>query len=190
MSAIEKQVQTIQDSACEKNDCCSTAADGSAICMVPQISLQATSEVASCGCNSGSTACSCSSTDALQIDKVQVVDVSPLKSKRTLRNQIAECGNMLKKFRGGVMFAIACLASPCCTPLIVPLVLALLAGTPVAVWMGSHLGWVYGGLTVLSVISFVLAFRWMTKKDNRRSASSNNQSFSPSSKGDIRSQSL
>jgi membrane protein implicated in regulation of membrane protease activity len=68
---------------------------------------------------------------------------------------------MWQKIRSGVMFIIACVASPCCTPLIVPIGLALLAGTPVAVWASANLGWVYGGLTLLSVVSFVLAFRWL-----------------------------
>jgi hypothetical protein len=68
-----------------------------------------------------------------------------------------------QRMRAGVMFAVACIASPCCTPLVVPLVLALLAGTPLAVWLGSNLGWVYGGLTLISVVSFVTAFRWMNK---------------------------
>ena len=71
---------------------------------------------------------------------------------------------MWQKIRSGVMFVIACVASPCCTPLIVPLGLALLAGTPVAVWASANLGWVYGGLTLLSVVSFVLAFRWLGQK--------------------------
>lgn len=68
---------------------------------------------------------------------------------------------MWKKIRSGFMFVVACIASPCCTPLIVPLGLALLAGTPVAVWASAHLGWVYGGLTLLSVVSLVLGLRWM-----------------------------
>jgi hypothetical protein len=71
---------------------------------------------------------------------------------------------MWKKIHSGFMFVVACIASPCCTPLIVPLGLALLAGTPVAVWASTNLGWVYGGLTLLSVVSFVLAFRWMGQK--------------------------
>ncbi|MBZ0290317.1 MAG: hypothetical protein K8I30_22015 [Anaerolineae bacterium] len=62
------------------------------------------------------------------------------------------------------MFAIACLTSPCCTPLLVPLGLALLAGTPVAVWLSAHIGWVYAGLTLLSVVSFVVALRWLNRK--------------------------
>lgn len=73
---------------------------------------------------------------------------------------------MWKKVRSGVMFGIACITSPCCTPLIVPLILALLAGTPVAVWLGSNIGWVYAGLTLMSVVSLVMGLRWM----NRRSS--------------------
>jgi len=68
-----------------------------------------------------------------------------------------------RNLRGVVMFIVACFTSPCCTPLIVPLVLALLAGTPVALWLTQNVGWVYGGLTIISVISFVLALRWMGK---------------------------
>lgn len=71
---------------------------------------------------------------------------------------------MWKKIRSGFMFVIACIASPCCTPLIVPLGLALLAGTPIAVWASANLGWVYGGLTLLSIVSFVLGFRWINQK--------------------------
>lgn len=71
---------------------------------------------------------------------------------------------MWKKIRSGFMFVVACVASPCCTPLIVPLGLALLAGTPVAVWASAHLGWVYGGLTLLSVVSLMLGLRWLGQK--------------------------
>jgi hypothetical protein len=62
------------------------------------------------------------------------------------------------------MFVIACVASPCCTPLIVPLGIALLAGTPLALWFSAHLGWVYGGLTIISAISLVLGLWWMGQK--------------------------
>ena len=68
---------------------------------------------------------------------------------------------MWKKIRSAVAFGLACIASPCCTPLIVPLGLALLAGTPIAVWASANLGWVYGGLTLVSIGIFVLAYRWM-----------------------------
>ena len=72
---------------------------------------------------------------------------------------------MWKKIRSGLMFGVACITSPCCTPIIVPIVLALLAGTPLAVWLSAYIGWVYGGLTLLSVISLVLGFRWMRQKN-------------------------
>lgn len=76
-----------------------------------------------------------------------------------------------QKMRSGVMFVVACFISPCCTPLIVPVILSLLAGTPIAVWLGQNIGWVYGGLTLLSAVSFVLAFRWMSKNIAQHRAS-------------------
>ena len=69
--------------------------------------------------------------------------------------------SLWKRTRGAGMFAVACITSPCCTPLIVPVVLGMLAGTPAAAWMGANLGWVFGGLTLISAGSLVLAFRWM-----------------------------
>lgn len=66
-----------------------------------------------------------------------------------------------KRTRSAGMFAVACITSPCCTPLIVPVVLGMLAGTPAAAWMGANLGWVFGGLTLISAGSLVLALRWM-----------------------------
>ena len=79
---------------------------------------------------------------------------------------------MWKKIRSGVMFGIACVASPCCTPLIVPLGLSLLAGTPVALWLSANVGWVYGGLTLLSIASFVLVYRWMGQKSDAKGSES------------------
>ncbi|MEP6896843.1 MAG: hypothetical protein ABI986_14660 [Chloroflexota bacterium] len=79
------------------------------------------------------------------------------------------------KIRSGVMFAVACVASPCCTPLILPLGLTLLAGTPIALWLSVNLGWVYGALTLISIISFVLGFRWLgTKSKHADTHSSSN----------------
>ncbi len=66
------------------------------------------------------------------------------------------------------MFGVAYVASPCCTPLIVPLVIALLAGTPLAAWLTAHLGWVYGGLTLLSVVSLGLGFHWMRNRPKHK----------------------
>jgi membrane protein implicated in regulation of membrane protease activity len=84
---------------------------------------------------------------------------------------------MWKKIRSGFMFVIACIASPCCTPIIVPIGIALLAGTPFALWASAHLGWVYGGLTLLSVVSLVLGLRWMRQNADSKS------SFGNSNKG-------
>lgn len=70
---------------------------------------------------------------------------------------------MWKKIRSAFAFGAACIASPCCTPIIVPLALALLAGTPIAIWASANLGWVYGGLTLISIVGFVLAYRWMAR---------------------------
>ncbi len=75
-----------------------------------------------------------------------------------------------KQFRGILMFGLGCILSPCCTPLLVPLGLSLLGGTPVAIWLSYRLGWVYGVLTLVSIASFILAIRWInsSKKHNSR----------------------
>ncbi len=75
-----------------------------------------------------------------------------------------------RNLRGVVTFIIACFTSPCCTPLIVPLILALLAGSPIALWLTQNLGWVYGGLTVISIISFVLALRWLGQRKSSQAS--------------------
>ena len=75
---------------------------------------------------------------------------------------------MWKKIRSAVMFGVACIASPCCTPIIVPIAIALLAGTPIAAWLSAYIGWVYGALTLLSIVSLVLGFRWLGQKNEAR----------------------
>ena len=83
---------------------------------------------------------------------------------------------MWQKIRSGVMFIIACVASPCCTPLFVPLAISLLAGTPIALWLSANVGWVYGGLTLISIVGFVLAFRWMGQKaESKKTTSADGQ---------------
>jgi hypothetical protein len=77
------------------------------------------------------------------------------------RPPAAEARSRWQSIRGGLMFGLACITSPCCTPLIVPLVLALLAGTPAALWISHNLGWVYGSLTIVSVVSVAMGWRWM-----------------------------
>lgn len=74
----------------------------------------------------------------------------------------------MEKIRSAVMLVVACIASPCYTPIIIPIAIALLAGTPVAVWISANLGWVYGGLTLLSIISLILGVRWMSQKSKSR----------------------
>lgn len=76
-----------------------------------------------------------------------------------------EANQMGRKIRTGMLLTLACLASPCCAPLLVPLVLAVLAGTPAAAWIGHHLGWVYGGLTLVCILSFALAVRQMSSSN-------------------------
>lgn len=113
-------------------------------------------------------ACSCSS-DAKSNKPISLSIPSVSENKKTVPESIIQINHnqeqtMWKKIRSALAFGVACIASPCCTPLIVPLGLALLAGTPVAVWASANLGWVYGGLTLISIASFVLAYRWMGQK--------------------------
>jgi len=88
-----------------------------------------------------------------------VISSAPVKKKGWI--DIDQCKFMWQKMRGGVMFAVACITSPCCTPLLVPIFLALMTGTPLAAWLGQNLGWVYGGLTLMSAVSFVIGLRWL-----------------------------
>ena len=74
------------------------------------------------------------------------------------------------RVRCGLLFVVACFTSPCCAPLYVPLLLALLAGTPVAGWLTAHVGWVYGALTLVSLVSLVVAVRWWGGKRERAAA--------------------
>lgn len=48
--------------------------------------------------------------------------------------------------------------------MIVPLVLTLLAGTPLAAFLAQYVGWVYAGLTLVSVASLYAGVRhlWQT----------------------------
>jgi hypothetical protein len=114
-------------------------------------------------------ACSCSS-DARRNEPISFSLPSLSENKKTASQGLIQIHtsqehNMWKKIRSGLMFGVACITSPCCTPIIVPIVLALLAGTPLAVWLSAYVGWVYGGLTLLSVISLVLGFRWLGQKN-------------------------
>jgi hypothetical protein len=72
--------------------------------------------------------------------------------------------NTWQTIRSSAAFAVACITSPCCTPIIVPIVIALLAGTPIAGFLSLYIGWVYGILTLVSIVSLVLAIRWWAKQ--------------------------
>jgi hypothetical protein len=72
---------------------------------------------------------------------------------------------LLRRLGGVGSLIVACLASPCCAPLLVPGLLALFAGTPLAVFLAQYLGWVYAGLTVLSLGSLYLGWRWISRKN-------------------------
>jgi hypothetical protein len=84
--------------------------------------------------------------------------------------QLTPASGLKDKTLAGLLFLLACLTSPCCTPLIVPLGLALLVGTPLAAWLGHYLGWVYGGLTLVSVLSFFLGLHRLRQKAASRPA--------------------
>jgi hypothetical protein len=62
-------------------------------------------------------------------------------------------------FRSASLFLIGCVTSPCCTPLYVPIVLSIFAGTSFALWLSQNLLWIYGLLSLISLLSFVLALR-------------------------------
>ena len=65
-----------------------------------------------------------------------------------------------QKVRGGVAVTISILTCPCHLPVTVPLMLALLAGTPIAAWLIQHVGWVYGVMAGVFILSFGLACLW------------------------------
>ena len=65
-----------------------------------------------------------------------------------------------QKVRGGVAVTISILTCPCHLPVTVPLMLALLAGTPIAAWLIQHVGWVYGVMAGVFILSFGFACVW------------------------------
>lgn len=65
-----------------------------------------------------------------------------------------------QKIRSAVMYVVAFVSCPCHLPITLPLALALLAGTPLAVWIAQHVGWVYGGMAGMFLLSLALGFLW------------------------------
>lgn len=92
---------------------------------------------------------------------VAVSQIEPVESGLSGSGQIK---TPWQKIRGGVLLGVGCVASPCCTPLIVPFVLTLLAGTPVAAFLAHYLGWVYGILTLISLLSLYFGARYLWQK--------------------------
>lgn len=73
-----------------------------------------------------------------------------------------------QKIRSGTMFILSLITCPCHLPITMPLILALLAGTPLAVWMTKNTGWVYGGMTLLFIFSLALGFVWVSQVNRTR----------------------
>jgi len=68
-----------------------------------------------------------------------------------------------KNFRSGVMFIISAFTCPCHLPVTLPIVLVLLAGTPTALWITNHTGWIYGGMAFLFILTLALGFNWLSQ---------------------------
>lgn len=144
------------------DNCCTTTEAGNAVCAYP-----ASGQVGTCACVSGDQ----SKSPAVVSILSTMVATSILTQSALPPNEAGiqkEEITMWQKIRGGLLFGVACLTSPCCTPLYIPLALALLAGTPAALWLGHNLGWVYGGLTLISVASLVVALRWLNQNKARQ----------------------
>jgi hypothetical protein len=73
-----------------------------------------------------------------------------------------------KKLRLCLVFGLALSTSPAITPIIVPRCFdsALLAGTPTALWVTHNAGWVYGGLTFISLVSLIFGLHFLGDKTN------------------------
>jgi hypothetical protein len=95
-------------------NCCRTTSEGHTYCVVPVLEKE--------------TGCGCSS----QLNE-DLQAASPPAQVNV---------GFWPKIRSGLMFGVACITSPCCTPLIVPLGLALIAGTPLAAWLTHYIGWI------------------------------------------------
>jgi len=66
-----------------------------------------------------------------------------------------------QKTRSGIMFVISFISCPCHLPITIPFLLLILAGTPLAVWITQHGGWIYGVMTGVFILSLALGFIWM-----------------------------
>jgi hypothetical protein len=64
---------------------------------------------------------------------------------------------------GALVLGVACLA--CCAPLIAPVILGLVAGTPLAALLTFSSGWLVGGLALLLVLAGTVG--WYFYKSTR-----------------------
>lgn len=95
---MEKLKRSATEVLVQESSCCSTTEDGSAICLVP-----ASGEKSSCACTSNT------------ISLVEIQERhEPLKSSEVPVNSIWQ------KLKVGLLFAFACITSPCCTPIVIP----------------------------------------------------------------------
>lgn len=65
-----------------------------------------------------------------------------------------------QKIRSGVMYVVALVSCPCHLPITIPIALVLLAGTPAALWISQHVGWIYGVLAGVFLLSLALGLVW------------------------------
>lgn len=67
------------------------------------------------------------------------------------------------KFRSGVMLFISAVTCPCHLPIVLPIVLVILAGTPTALWITKHTGWIYGGTAIIFMLTLALGINWLSQ---------------------------
>lgn len=58
------------------------------------------------------------------------------------------------------MIAFAVITCPCHLPVVVPLLVALFAGTPAAILIAKYTDWVYGVMAGLFALTLGLALQW------------------------------
>jgi hypothetical protein len=121
--------------------CCTTTKDGLTACTT-------TNTESKCGCSAPSA----------------LAGETSVRSDHHEPHQRLETADGANRMSGALLIGVACLTSPCCVPLIAPVILALLAGTPFAAWLTVHKGWLYGGLTLISMISLAVGWRLIARK--------------------------
>ena len=113
---------------------------------------------------------SCTTNDGLAACQPATSSDAGCDCSSSSKDQVLQAATKLdpktKSIQSAILLGVACLTSPCCVPLIAPIILGLLSGTPLALWFTSHMGWMYGGLTLISAISFLLVWRYAFQKSS------------------------